>query len=80
MPIQTTVAGTYLSTTPYYSYEALRAYEDTYAHGGNAGYVWSSSIPVVTINAYDTFTQVLKGYTQFNYYSRYVQQGREQRH
>lgn len=72
MPIQTTVAGSYLSSTPYYSYEALRAYENTYAHGGNAGYLWTASLPLITVKAYDTFAQVLKGYTQLNYYSRYV--------
>lgn len=70
--VQTTVAGTYLNTTSYYSYEALRAYENTYAHGGNAGYLWSGSIPVATIKAYDTFAQVLNGYTRLNSYSRYV--------
>lgn len=72
MPSQTIVAGTYLNTTSYYSYEALRAYENTYAHGDNAGYLWTASIPVATINAYDTFAQVLNGYTRLNSYSRYV--------
>jgi hypothetical protein len=70
--VQTTVAGTYLNTTSYYSYQALLAYENTYAHGGNGGYLWSNTIPAATIKAYDTFTQVFRGYTQLNSYARYV--------
>jgi hypothetical protein len=70
--VQTTVAGTYLNTTSYYSYQALLAYENTYAHGGNGGYLWSNTIPAATIQAYDTFTQVFRGYTQLNSYARYV--------
>jgi hypothetical protein len=68
--VQTTVAGNYLNTTSYYSYEALRAYENTYAHGDNAGYLWTASLPLITVRAYDTFAQVLKGYTQLNYVSK----------
>ena len=70
MPTQITAAGTYLRTDLYYSYDALWAYENTYAHGDHAGYLTGSSVPVITIRAYDTFAQVLKGYTLFNDYAR----------
>lgn len=70
MPTQTTAAGTYLRTDLYYSYEALWAYENTYAHGDHAGYLTGSSVPVITIRAYDSFAHVLKGYTLSNDYAR----------
>lgn len=72
MPVQTTTVGTYLRTDLYYSYNALRAYEDAYVHGDNAGYLLSYSTPTVTIKAYDTFEQVYKGYTLQNAWARNV--------
>lgn len=72
MTVQTTTVGTYLRTDLFYSYDALRAYEDAYVHGTNAGYLLTQAAPIVTIRAFDTFGQVYRGYNEENYYGRKV--------